>query len=244
MPKEDDTPSRQDSETSDNGANENSSGFLFGETRDADSQKQGPTEARTIDSSGIILTVGPSEVRSECEVCSKVLVAGTTTLENLLLITWTQSPTVRKTVCGGYLEEVPENVVIINVGGASGVTWSEQIPSGPDQSVNIETINNSRDLARIGIRISQTLSGWGDTADRTAACFHSVTAMLQFIDDRKRVFHFLKILANRLTLAGVSANFHLQPDGISDDTFQMLRPIFDAIIAYDDSGNTRLLKNN
>lgn len=259
MSKENDTNTRNASDTSDKFVSGNSTGFVFGEVRGADFHTQIPTivtdgqsdekrdfdrELQRIGSPAAILTIGPPEVPTEYQVCSRYLKSSTTTLENLLLITWAQSPKKRWIQCRSHLEEVPEQVVIINVGDASGVRWSEQIPFDHNQSVNIETVNNSHDLTRVGILISQTLSGWEDTAHRTGVCFNSLTGMLRFIDDVKRVFHFLKVLTNRLKLAGASANFHLQLEEIADDTVEPLQPIFDAIITYDESGNIRLLRKN
>jgi hypothetical protein len=88
------------------------------------------------------------------------------------------------------------------------------------------------DLQRLGLTISDHLAGL-DTDERTTLCFHSLSALLQYVDLR-RGYRFLHTLIGRLDSVEASSHYHLDPEAHDEQTVATLRPLFDAVVDVGD----------
>jgi hypothetical protein len=96
------------------------------------------------------------------------------------------------------------------------------------------TVQSAGDLSEIGVKIDRCLSSWSD-GPRVEICFDSISALLAEAD-LPSVFRFLHILIGRLSSAGASAHFLLDPRAHDDQTVDTFRPLFDTVLDVDDDG--------
>lgn len=101
-----------------------------------------------------------------------------------------------------------------------------ELPSGP---VEIMSVRDPSDLPRIGLTLNAHLAEFEDDPRPTVVCFHSVTALLQFVEE-DRAFRFLRILSAYLDTANAVAHYHMDPTVHSDRVVATFRPLFDAVV--------------
>lgn len=184
-----------------------------------------------------VLLLGELLRPEEYDVCTKLL--GAETPANLLLVTLSQSPEDRLNVCRGFLGELPGETVVVSVGDPSASETPARIPVDGDD-VTVETIPDPSDLMRIGITISRKLSEFENNDVPTAVCFHSLTALLQFVGDRQAVFRFLHTLRGRVRAADARAHYHLDDGAHDREVVSLLRPLFDVTLRIDDDGTVSI----
>lgn len=126
-----------------------------------------------------------------------------------------------------------ERIGVISVGDRgrfSDVTEvNMELPSSP---VEIMSVRDPRDLPRIGLTLNAHLAEFEDDPRPTVVCFHSVTALLQYVD-QERAFRFIRILSAYLDSADAVAHYHMDPSAHPDQVVATFRPLFDAVV---DSG--------
>lgn len=185
---------------------------------------------------GNLLVLGPLLCPAEYDICTKLTRALPDGLENLLLVTLTESPDERLNVFRGHLDDLPNRTAIINVGDSIRSGSRETVSTLGDGEITIETISDPTDLMRIGISISRQLSGWEGAVGPTAVCLHSLTALLQFADNPKSVFRFIHVLRGRIQSAGAHAHYHLDPGAHDEQLIRTFRPLFDEVLTYNEEG--------
>lgn len=92
----------------------------------------------------------------------------------------------------------------------------------------VETVPSPGDLTGLGVRIGQALSAWADDDRPVELCFHSLTTLLQFVDERA-AFRFCHALTRRVTTTGASSHFHLDPDVVDERAVNTLASLFDRV---------------
>lgn len=106
----------------------------------------------------------------------------------------------------------------------------------------VETVENPADLTRVGIELSDLLSGLETAAadeEHIVVCFDSVTSLLQYAD-LQQAFRFLHVVTGRITTVGGVGHFHLDPEAHDRQTIATLRGLFDAVIEVQASGEWTL----
>jgi len=206
------------------------------------------TEAKTdamleiIGNTSNLLLVGPLLCPADYDLCSRLIRAGNEDLANLLLVTYTESPDTRLDVLEAYPGNLPDDVVVIDAGGSTTSrvesTGTDQIRSG--DAATIETISSPTNIQRLGITISQYVAEWASTEGDTLICFHSLSPLLQTVEDTQRVFRFLNTLFGRVQSADAYAHYHLDPDAHDQETISTFRPMFDEIVTFDEDGSLRI----
>ena len=184
-----------------------------------------------------LLLLGPLLTPTDHDLCTRLTTALPDDLDNLLLVTLTESPDERLSVYQGYLDELPQRTAILSVGDSTQSGSKETVHIENGGEVTIETISDPSDLMRIGITISRILSGWGTDGGNTAVCFHSLTALLQFAPDQKAVFRFVHVLRGRIQAAGVHAHFHMEDGAHDPQTVSTFRQLFDEVLAFEEDGS-------
>lgn len=191
------------------------------------------TELTELDGESSILLLSPS-MRSETDdVCLDLLSQESPQRENVLWVTFTRSPDGCVQDWLGHVGERPANLRFVSVGETvRSAASSSPVQETPADAV-IETLSNPGDLTGLGIKISEVLQQWQNDGNRTVACFHSLTALLQYADVQT-VYKFLHVLTGRFATAGVTAHFHLDPAAHDDQTINTLKSLFDAVAEFDD----------
>lgn len=102
--------------------------------------------------------------------------------------------------------------------------------ASPVGEATVTAIADANDLFRLGVHLGRELDG----ADgRPALCLHSLTALLG-LSDLQRVFRFLHVLSGRVAAVDGRAHYHLDPGAVDEEALGTLRPLFDAVVAYED----------
>jgi hypothetical protein len=103
-------------------------------------------------------------------------------------------------------------------GGALGVTASPWVT----------TVGSPGDLTGLGVRIEEALSAWADEPGSVELCFHSLTTLCQYVDERA-VFRFCHTVTRHLAAVGASSHFHLDPGAVDERTVATLSALFDRV---------------
>ncbi len=187
----------------------------------------------TLGDKSSVLVLAPSISSETDEACVDLLTQVPSEQENVLWVTFTRSP-------DGCLQDWlshaggrPANLRFLSVGETvRSVSTSTSVHETPNDAV-IDTLSNPGDLTGLGIKISEVLQQWHGNGYETVACFHSLTALLQY-SDVQTVYKFLHVLTGRFATAGVSAHFHLDPDAHDAQTINTLKTLFDAVAELSD----------
>lgn len=188
-----------------------------------------------------LLLLGPVSCPADYDLCSGLVRAADDELTNLLLVTY-ESPDTRLDVLEGHLGGLPDNVVVLGVGGSAR---SRSESAGPDrvrsgETITVETISDPSNIQRLGITISQHVAEWASADGDTLVCFHSLSSLLGAIEDTQRVFRFLNTLFGRVQSANAYAHYHMDPDAHDQETISTFRPMFDEIVTFDEDGSLRI----
>jgi hypothetical protein len=178
----------------------------------------------------LLLTAGEKD---ECDrACAQQLHVPGSEREAVIFVTLTETPDRRVQVLKRYAKRPPARLGVICTGESRRGGALRQ------QGIAIRTVENPDDLARLGVGISDALSSWSDDHP-TTVCFHSLTALLQFVD-LSRVFRFIYTLSGRVAASGAHAHFHLDPTAHDDQTVATLKPLFDEVLRVEDDGTTNV----
>lgn len=124
----------------------------------------------------------------------------------------------------------PANSTVIDVGAStrSADTDPADPIDHPANSFTVWTLEDETNLARLGKLIAEELSEWELNGHRTEVCFHSVTDLLEHVD-QKTAFQFLHVLTARFNSKNVEAHFHMDPSVHEEKTIQIFSEVFDAV---------------
>jgi len=92
----------------------------------------------------------------------------------------------------------------------------------------IATVASPGDLAGLGARIEEALSAWADDPEPVELCFHSLTTLCQYVDERA-AFRFCHAVTRHLDAAGAGSHFHLDPSAVDERTVATLSALFDRV---------------
>ncbi len=109
-------------------------------------------------------------------------------------------------------------------------------PDGPRPD-DVDHVGSPNDLTGLSIRVSEVLNEWDGSEARSAVCFDSVTALLQYVDVRT-AYEFLHVLTGRLYAFGATGHFHLDPDAHDATTVAQMQTLFDAVVTVNGGGVT------
>lgn len=150
-----------------------------------------------------------------------------------LLVSLTDSPDRRVDAVLGHASGRPANLGVVccdetrSAAAASGGNDGPGFAPGPW----LATVSSPGDLTGLAVRVEQALSAWADDAGSVEVCFHSLTALLQYVDERA-AFRFCHALTRRVASSGASSHFHLDPDAVDDRTVKTLTSLFDRVEDY------------
>lgn len=118
---------------------------------------------------------------------------------------------------------------------ADDIRRSAAAVEGAPASERVRTVDDPSNLTRLGVELSNVLHDWADGDTDTALCFHSMTALLQYVD-RKQAFRFLHVLSNHVRSVGATAHFHMDPAAHDETAIGTFASLVDATVERDDGG--------
>ncbi|MFC4359484.1 hypothetical protein ACFO0N_16190 [Halobium salinum] len=200
-----------------------------------------------------VLLLAPSFLDAEESTCCGLLGLGTGSAENVLWVSYTNSPDTqfrRWREAGGRDGEV--GVISVGessrsagtaagVGGGRGAdAGTGSIPNGGGASTTghaspVRAVSTPTDLTGLGIAINEYLHRWRSTEGRTVVCFDSVTALVQYVD-LETTFEFLHVVTGRVYAAGGLAHFHMNPLAHDERTVESVASLVDAVVELDEDG--------
>jgi hypothetical protein len=127
----------------------------------------------------------------------------------------------------------PANVGVVCCDGTRGAAAAG--PTGADTGAPdvtpgqwVATVSSPGDLTGLGVRIEEALSAWADDPRSVELCFHSLTTLCQYVDERT-AFRFCHAVTRHLAATGASSHFHLDPDAVGERTVATLTALFDRV---------------
>ena len=184
-----------------------------------------------------VLVIGPMSRSRDEATCGSFFRAAPVSERNVLFVSLTQSADERMAVLRAHSDDLPPKVSIVS--GTDGYD-SETTQQAGETSIAVDTISDPSDLPKLGITISRAVSSWTEDGRGAVVCFHSLTALLQYVD-RQRVFRFLHVLQERLGSVDAVTHYHMDSEAHDQQTLATVRPLFDAVVEVDPDGGADLV---
>lgn len=185
------------------------------------------------DANSVLLLV-PSMEPADDECCAELLWRGDVEDKNVLSVTLTDSPDDRMAAWDVHADGQPAETAFVDVGDRTrSVAAKDASIEVPGRDITIETVSSPGDLTGMGMRVSEILSRWAGDGNEVVVCFHSLTALLQFVD-LQRAFQFLHVLTARIDNVGATSHFHMDPTAHDERDINTLTSLFDAVVAFED----------
>lgn len=175
-----------------------------------------------------VLILAPTFAHERRAACSTLLTAESERPISVLAVTYHQ-PDKWRAVWRQTDGSPPETTIIAVGEGNVGDSTSEPAEEGP-----VRVTHSTPDLTNLGIRLTEYVEDHVDEYE-VRLCFDSISHMLQYADI-KRIFRFLHVFIGRLKRAGVHAHFHLDPSAHDQQTVNLIKELFDAIVEIDENG--------
>lgn len=106
-------------------------------------------------------------------------------------------------------------------------TGAEDATPGSD----VTQINDVTPVDAFGEAIADHLA---EADAETALCFHSLTDLLEFVDD-ETAFDFLHVVLSRVRRSGARGVYHIDADVHDEETVVKLSTLFDLVVEFDGS---------
>ena len=167
------------------------------------------------------LVVGPSTRRGETDARRDLFEDADRRPLNVLEITYERTPEAVVADWRDRFDGLPGRLVVLSLNGSG---HGEGVA---DPNAVVSTVS-PYSLTELGMRIQRCLGLFSEADGRTLVTLDSVTAMLQFVDDR-RAYRFLHTVTGQLRNAGADAEFRFDPNAHADRTLHVLKTTFDEV---------------
>jgi len=190
-----------------------------------------PDRTDSLDDASSVLVLAPSG-GGHAETCVDLLRPTSAGSANLLFVSLTGQPQVRLAEWMARAGGRPATARVV----AAGEVTDGFDPDGPKPD-DIDYVGTPNDMTGISIRVGEVLDEWAESDARSAVCFDSITALLQYVDV-PAAYEFLHVLTGRLYAFGATGHFHLDPAAHSERTVARMQTLFDAAVRVDGEGST------
>ncbi|ELZ90377.1 hypothetical protein C440_16901 [Haloferax mucosum ATCC BAA-1512] len=106
------------------------------------------------------------------------------------------------------------------------------------RDVDVHGVSKPTDLRRLGSVMESLLTNRNDTSWNVSV--HSLSRLLDVVDDDLRVFRFVHGLTGQVRAADAHAQFYLDPSSHDERTVRTLASLFDAVFTFDADGSLSL----
>lgn len=97
-----------------------------------------------------------------------------------------------------------------------------------DPTTRITTLQDPKNLTRLGIELTESLTAWEGDGNRDVICFHSITTLLQQVP-ADRALRFLTQFATQARTFGAHAHYHVNPRAHDEQLLERLTELFDGV---------------
>lgn len=99
---------------------------------------------------------------------------------------------------------------------------------GYDPTPRFRSLENPKNLTRLGVELMEALQAWEGSDRETVACFHSITALLQHVST-EQAYQFLHPFTAKVREFGATAHYHLDPRAHDERDVARLETLFDGV---------------
>ncbi|WP_123536195.1 DUF7504 family protein [Halosimplex salinum] len=188
----------------------------------------GTDRASEIDGATTVLLLAPNVQDRSMDACARALRGRSGRLDRVVAVTVTGSAADWLSMWDRTSTGEPKPVTCVDVDGDTRSAAS--VSSAPSGAV--ERVSDPTDLESLGRRISDVVQRADETDDRVGIAIHSLTGMLQHVDDQT-AFKFVYTLGEVIRRVEGTAFFHLDPAAHDQETIETFRIVCDAVVHAD-----------
>lgn len=115
---------------------------------------------------------------------------------------------------------------------AAVITTPDLVGDDDPGGVEVKTVATPSNLTGIGVKTTPYLSRWDDAV----AVVEPLTVLFQYAETQE-VYRFLHVLLSQLRTAGGSLQVYTDPVAQDEQTIELLKSLFDAVVEYDPDGD-------
>lgn len=184
-----------------------------------------------LEGSTSILLVAPASEPADGRACVDLLTFDEPRRENVLSVTFSQTPAERLALWKREVDGTMPNraAVVDGCGSSTAAGRAAIVEEVPELSVDV--LSDTAGPMELALIVGQYLGEWAEDSERTLACFHSLSDLLDSFA-RGEVVQLINALDARFDAADAVAHYHLDPDAHDDATVSEIRPLFDAVVEY------------
>lgn len=114
-----------------------------------------------------------------------------------------------------------------------GAAAERSSPFGPTSTMpsSLEIVSDVSNLTKFGVAFTVALSDCNPDERQLVVCFHSITALLQYVDEAA-AFRFLHAMTTELTAVNAISHFHADPNVLDEQSRSRFYSLFDTVITH------------
>lgn len=180
-----------------------------------------------------VLLLAPSASDDDDDACTELLTREDPLTTNVLSVTTSESPTERIALWQREVGTLPGRIVVADAGSVrQGTSDAERRTPA---SVTVDTLPADAEPLDIGMAVARWIGHWESTAEPTALCLHSLTALFDAFD-RADVVSLITGINRLCGTLGVTGHHHIDPMTVDESLLSILRPLYDAVIEHQPEG--------
>jgi len=192
--------------------------------------ERGPLATQLEDSTSVLL-VAPASEPADDRACVDLLTFDEPRRENILSVTFSQTPAERLSLWRREGDGTMPNRSAV-VDGCGSTTAAERAAITEEMpEVSVDVLSDTAGPMELALTIGQYLGEWAQDSERTLACIHSLSELLDSFA-RGEVVQLINALDARLAATDAVAHYHLDPSAHDEQTVADIRPLFDAVAEH------------
>jgi len=192
--------------------------------------ERGPLATQLEDSTSVLL-VAPASEPADDRACVDLLTFDDPRRENVLSVTLSQTPAERLALWRREGDGTMPNRSAV-VDGCGSTTDPERAAIAEEvPELSVDVLSDTAGPMELALTIGQYLGEWAEYPERTLACIHSLSELLDSFA-RGEVVQLINALDARLEATDAVVHYHLDPEAHDEQTVADIRPLFDAVAEH------------
>lgn len=109
-----------------------------------------------------------------------------------------------------------------------GATKDRARELGFDPVPRFAHLDDPKNLTRLGVGLTESLTTWEDGEEETVVCFHSITTLLQHVST-EQAYQFLHHFTSTVREFGALAHYHVNPLAHEGSDVELFATLFDGV---------------
>ncbi|GAA0661215.1 hypothetical protein GCM10009020_01700 [Natronoarchaeum mannanilyticum] len=175
--------------------------------------------------------MAPASDPADDRACVDLLTFDDPRRENVLSVTLSQTPAERLALWKREGDgTIPNRAAVVD--GCASSTDAERAAVAEEVSeLSVDVLSDTAGPMELALTIGQYLGEWAEDSERTLACIHSLSELLDSFA-RGEVVQLINALDARLEATDAVAHYHLDPEAHDEQTVADVRPLFDAVVEH------------